>query len=344
MRNLSKNASGKHALVSVGSQRIHNLPAKHRNPLYNLIILFSFALLMSSCEDIIEPDLPQAEPVIVVDAWVNNQNVPQNIYVTRTQPYFQNSFPAKVPDATVYIIDDRGVRFDFLENDSAYTWVPGVDELAIESMNYTLTVEVDGETFVSETMAGRTPEIDSLKFSFNEEDNFITQDYYTGEFLATDFPGEGDTYWIRAFKNGIELKKPNEINVAYDAGFSRGGNVDGVVFIQPIQDGVNPFDEDPENDNEFLPPYQIGDELYVEIHSISEPAFFFLNEVIIQTDRAGGFGALFAQPLANVSSNLVNADPDSDEQVLGFFNVARVTSRRAVLTEELAQAARDAEE
>ena len=332
--------------MRVSSERTTDISyyANYRQIISRLLYVFSFVVLLSSCEDVIEPDLPQAEPIVVVDAWVNNQNVPQNIFVTRTQPYFQNEFPTKVDGATVYIEDDRGMRYDFVENDSAYTWVPGAQELGVEDVNYALTVEVGGETFVSLMTAGRTPEVDSLKFSFNEEDAFIPQDYFTGEFLATDFPGEGDTYWIRAWKNGIELKKPSEINVAYDAGFSRGGNVDGVVFIQPIQDGVNPFDEDPENDNEFLPPYEVGDELYVEIHSISEPAFFFLNEVIIQTDRAGGFGALFAQPLANVSSNLVNADPNSGEQVLGFFNVARVTSRRAVLTEDIAQAARDAEE
>ncbi|MEL7145207.1 MAG: DUF4249 domain-containing protein [Bacteroidota bacterium] len=314
----------------------------------NLLYIFSFVLLVSSCEDVINPELPQADPIIVIDAWVNDQSVPQNIFVTRTQPYFQNDFPAKVPGATVFIEDERGVRYDFVENDTAYTWVPDPEspftEFVVTSgVEYSLTVAIDGETFVSEMAAGRVPEIDSLKFSFNEEDAFVKEDYYTGEFVATDFPGSGDTYWIRTYKNGIELRKPDEINIAYDAGFSRGGNVDGVVFIQPIQDGVNPFDEDPENDNTFFAPYLVGDELYVEIHSISEPAFFFLNEVAIQTDRQGGFGALFAQPLANVSTNIVNADPNSDESVLGFFNVAMVSSRRAVLTEERAQAARDAE-
>lgn len=305
-----------------------------------ILYIITILILASSCEDVINPELIDAEPVLVVDAWVNNKNEAQNIYLTRTQPYFENVFPEKVDNATVYIEDNEGNRFDFTENDSAYTWQPVNGEvLGVTGRQYLLTVEIDGEVFVSATQMGRSPEIDSIKFSYEEADDFIQTDYYIGEFVARDFEGAGDTYWIQASKNGQFLSKPNEINVAYDAGFSRGGNVDGIVFIQPIQNAVNPFDEDPDNNNQFLPPYLVNDELYVEIISISEPAFFFLNEVIIQTDRAGGFGALFAQPLANVSTNIFPADESSDTEVLGFFNVGAVTSRRQVLTPEIAEAA-----
>jgi hypothetical protein len=64
--------------------------------------------------------------------------------------------------------------------------------------------------------------------------------------------------------------------------------------------------------------------LYVEIHSISNDAFFFLTELALQTDRPGGFAELFAQPLSNVPSNVINTT--GNEKVVGFFNVAAVTS------------------
>jgi hypothetical protein len=140
--------------------------------------------------------------------------------------------------------------------------------------------------------------------------------------FATDFPGVGDTYWIRSYKNGVFLNQPGEINIAFDAGFSSGGNVDGIPFIQPIRDGVNPFDED--EDGNFLPPYEPGDSLYVELFSISNEAFVFLTELSIQTDRPGGFAELFAQPLSNVPSNVFAEDENL--RVVGFFNVAAVSS------------------
>lgn len=69
--------------------------------------------------------------------------------------------------------------------------------------------------------------------------------------------------------------------------------------------------------------YLQGDSVYVEIHSISNEAYFFLNQVIIESGREGGFGALFATPLANVSTNIVAQN--NDNLVAGFFNIAAVS-------------------
>jgi hypothetical protein len=46
--------------------------------------------------------------------------------------------------------------------------------------------------------------------------------------------------------------------------------------------------------------------------------------VIIQTDRPGGFAELFSTPLANVSTNVTNLDPNGTKAV-GFFNVSAVS-------------------
>ncbi len=43
---------------------------------------------------------------------------------------------------------------------------------------------------------------------------------------------------------------------AYDAGFSAGGLADGVVFITPIRRGINPNDQDA--NDEPLSPFVIG--------------------------------------------------------------------------------------
>ncbi len=278
----------------------------------------------------------------MIDAWLDNQRTIQSIYVSRSQPYFNSSFPQKIDGADVRVFDENGLEFVFVENDSAYTWVSADGQPFGEiGLFYQLIVDVEGQQFEAFADLGRVPEIDSIKFRFEEKGDFFPEDYYLAEFVARDPEGTGDTYWIKAWKNGQYLNKPGEINIAWDAAFSRGGGVDGAVFIQPIQDGINPFDEDPENDNEFLPPYLIGDSVYVEIHSINEQAFFFLQEIIVQTDRPGGFAALFAQPLANVSTNIVNSDPNSEEIAFGFFNVAAISSDGLRLSEDLAATARE---
>ncbi len=291
------------------------------------LLIISTVVAFTSCETIVFPDLPFAEPQLVVDAWVNNKEEPQWIKLSLTQPYFQNTLPPPVSGAVVRIDGSDGSEFMFSESDTlagAYVWVPSPGEsLGITGVVYTLTIQADGETYTAATRMGRVPAVDSITFRVERGNQFI-DDLYLAEFWAVDPVGFGDTYWIKAWKNGMLLNKPSEIVLAYDAGFSRGGRLDGVPFIAPIRRGVNPFDQDAQG--RFLSPYLPGDSVYVEIHSLSDASFDFLTQVTLQTNRPGGFAELFATPLSNVSTNIVNGNP-SGKKALGFFNVAAVSGR-----------------
>ena len=289
-------------------------------PLYILLLLG-----MASCEDLIMPELEQVDALVVIDAWINNKPENQLIRISQTQPFFTNQLPPGIGGATVVVTDEHGGVFEFMESPTSageYWWVPTANETLGEVGElYTLTVVLNGETYEAHARVGRVPQINNITLTFEAADAF-QPDSFIAEFWAIDPLGRDDTYWIKTWKNGTLLNKPVEINLAYDAGFSAGGNFDGVNFITPIRQGINPVDED--EDGELLSPYQPGDSVRVEIHSITIQAFNFLNEVKIQTDRPGGFSELFATPLSNVSTNIVNKN-NPDGQVLGFFNVAAVS-------------------
>jgi hypothetical protein len=292
-------------------------------------------IIFSSCEDEIFPTLREVPQVLVIDAWITNQETPQVIKVTRTQPYFDQTRPVGVNGASVMVEDNQGNTFNFLpgEEPGTYVWDPLENGGVFGEIgrSYILKVSHDDNLYEASSAMGRVPEIDSIGFLF-EEGNFALPDSWIGEFWSRDLPGPGDTYWMRGWKNGIPFLRPEEIVTAFDAGFTRGSNVDGLIFIAPIRRGFNAFDQD--EDNNFLPSYMPGDSLYVEIHSVSEAAFDFLNQVAIQTNRPGGFAELFAQPLANVPSNIRANGRLANDQVLGFFNVAAVSSAGRTLREE----------
>ena len=292
---------------------------------------FIALLIFSSCEDDFFPELEEAEPLIVVDAWIDNKPESQTIRLTYTQPYFEAVTPVGVSNATVYIVDEDNNRFDFVEigTEGIYEWTPTVAFPSFGEIgkNYQLFVEADGERFTSSSSMNRVPEMDSVRFRLQKGNNFFNDSYFA-EFFARDFVGVGDTYWIKAWKNGSFLNLPSEINIAFDAGFSAGGNVDGINFIQPIRDAINPFETD-END-EFLSPYAPGDSVFVEIHSITYEAFIYMNELRIQTDRPGGFAELFAVPLSNIPTLIENVNPDGSK-ALGIFCVTAVSSGGNVL-------------
>jgi hypothetical protein len=69
--------------------------------------LFLASTIFYSCEDVINPQLESAEPVLVIDAWINNLPDSQKVILTRTQPYFQNILPPAVSGATVTITDQK---------------------------------------------------------------------------------------------------------------------------------------------------------------------------------------------------------------------------------------------
>ncbi|MCW5910640.1 MAG: DUF4249 domain-containing protein [Cyclobacteriaceae bacterium] len=287
------------------------------------LAVFLIPAVFYSCEDVINPKLENAEPILVVDAWINNLPDSQKIYLTRTQPYFEHVLPPGVSGATVTITDEHGTVYNFTEkNPGEYFWAPAGNTVFGEvGLKYSLTIQVAGETFAAESKMGRVPPVDSITFYMEKGNQFI-DDLYLAEFWSTDPEEPGDSYWIKTFKNGLWLNKPSEILTAYDAGFSKGSSFGGVQFIAPIRRGINPFDTD-ENDR-LLSPYQVGDSVYVQIHAISEASFNFLNEVAIQTNRPGGFGELFSTPLANVSTNIRNTAAGGSK-VVGFFNVGAVS-------------------
>lgn len=299
-----------------------------------LIVLFSVGSTLWSCEDVIEVDLPVSEPVVVIDAWINNKPEAQTIRVMRTIPYFQNTFLPGLNEAIVRVedlTDNVDYEFTKADEDGAYVWEPTSERPAFGKIGnqYRLNVQLGGTVYEAFASLNRVPEIDSIVFRFEEGNSFFPDSYF-GSFYARDFEGPGDTYWIKTWKNGNFLNQPGEILITYDAGGTPGATVDGIPFIQPVRDGINPFEQD-EDDN-FLSPYAPGDSVYVEIHSINYDSYIFLNEVIIQTDRPGGFAELFAQPLANVPTNIgLSSETPEGTRAIGFFTVSAVSSLGAKL-------------
>lgn len=295
-----------------------------------LLALLLLQIAFTGCEDEIMPTLEEAPQIVAIDAWINNKPEPQIIRVTGTQEYFDNTLPPGLSGAKVQVADENLKIYEFVETaPGEYTWTPENGEtFGNIGLQYGLNVEYNGVTYNSISKLNNVPPVDSISFTFEEEDGPFPEGYFA-EFWSRDLPGEGDSYWIKTFKNGVYQGNPSEINTAFDAGFSSGGSIDGLIFIPPIRFSVNSFDEDENGD--LLAPYIPGDSIYVELHSITNEAFYFLNEVQFQTDRPGGFAELFATPLSNVVTNIIPSD--ENVEVVGFFNVSAVSGNGKRLVE-----------
>ena len=174
------------------------------------ILILVGLLAVMSCEDVIEIVTEDAPSILVVDAWLNDQLVDQTINLTYSQPYFDSS-PAKPVLGAAISITGNNNTYNFEDQgDGNYIWNPsngiGLGKVGDE---FALKIEWDGKSYVAYSKMNRSPVIDEITQELREGE--LGPDGIYTQFFARDFQGRGDTYWVKTFKNGNFLGKPNEI-------------------------------------------------------------------------------------------------------------------------------------
>lgn len=288
-----------------------------------LIAIIVSLLLFAACEDVIDVELLEGETALVVDAWVDNLAREQVISLTLSQPFFDNSLPTGIEDAVVTIqrSDDSQIVFTH-RGDGQYIYDGTTTTIGEIGEVLDLSIVYQGVTYSATSRINRVPTIDSIGVEFRENEIFSPDGLYA-QFFSREPVGLGDTYWIRTFANGDFLNSAQELNIAFDAGFDGGAGVDGIIFIPPIRELTNRLDG-----NGLPIPYIEGDTVLVEIHSISNEGFRFLETARDQISN--GDNGLFSIPQANTRTNVT---AEGGLTVLGFFNVAGVSESTRVIGE-----------
>lgn len=287
-----------------------------------LIIYISAIMIFGACEDPIEVTLNDAPSQVVIDAWITNISEPQTIKVTYSQPYFDSALASGIDNATVQIESDNGSVYVFQNAGSGeYTWTPSLGEtIGNIGDSYVLDIQHEGETYSAVSTLNDVPPIDSIMQEFRDDEVFLDDGIYC-QFFARDLVGLGDSYWIKTFKNDTFLNRATELNIAFDAAFDSGAEVDGIIFIPPIREYANATDE-----GGIPQAWDPGDKIRVEIHSITNSSFAYME--ILRDQLLNSLNGIFAEPLANPIGNI---ETTGDLPVLGQFNVAVVSSIEEII-------------
>ncbi|TDB63790.1 DUF4249 domain-containing protein [Arundinibacter roseus] len=290
--------------------------------LFYLTLLSPFFLL-TSCEDVVTLDTETGPEQLVVDGWITNQPGAQTIRLSRSAAYFNNAAALPALQASVELTDDAGNSYVFqdVQNNGIYQWTPESDSVALGKIGrtYTLRIRYEGEEYVSANEIKRVPTIDSLIYT---EERFPIdppegpREGYIAEFFARDFTGIGDTYWIKSLKGGkLYANEPTSISIAYDASFSPGSPSDGLMFILPLRQSITI--------NQL---FSAGDTVGVELHSITNEAYYFLQQVRQESSNGG----IFAVPPANIPTNIRNVNPNG-KKALGYFGASAVNRAETII-------------
>lgn len=284
------------------------------------IYLLALALL-SSCETVIDADLNEGPTQLSVDGTITDQAGPQTIRLTQTAAYFDNSPSPVAAGATVTVTDDLGKRFAFTDtdNDGYYVWQPTAkDTLGRVGRTYSLSITFQGESYRATAKMNRVPAVDSLIFRREKINPLSPTEGYQAEFYARDFVGATDYYRVKYFRNGKLQNRPRDILTLKDASFPGSSDTDGLIFIRPFRQAINP---------DSL--YAMNDSVKVEVQSLTLEAFDFWQQLSQQITNGG----LFATPPANVPTNIINTNA-TGKKATGFFVASAVRSRTVRVEEE----------
>lgn len=291
------------------------------------IYLYSFLSLLffSSCEEIVTLDSPGFDNYFVVQATLTNQKGPQEINLSKSQNYFDNSNPLVISGANVEVTDNEGNKYPFIENSAkkgTYVWSPSSESEVLGKVGriYQLSVKWSGESYSASSKMYRVPAVDSILYQYSDASGRQSgtdkpKKGYDAQFFARDPIGVGDCYRVKFYKNGKLFNGTNNLTLLYDSNFQKGSQADGLLFILPVRRSISP---------EL---YLENDKIKVELYSISEDQFNFWSQARLELNNAG----LFSRPAANIPTNIINNNPNSKIQGAGWFGVSAVSSLETVV-------------
>jgi hypothetical protein len=250
---------------------------------------------MFSCEDVIDVDLNNADPKLVIDASINwfknTSGNEQDIRLTLSAPYFDDEVPPAV-GAQVRIIKASNEVFIFTEDGATgiyknTSFIPEINE------TYTLEITYEGDTYRATETLKSVVDIDSVEQ--NDEGGFSGEETELKAFYTD--PANEDNYYFFEFLSDIPEIPDLEV---YDDEFTDGNQIFGFYTEEDLE---------------------AGDLVTIRNYGVSERFYEFMF-ILLQQNAEDGGGPFETQP-ATVRGNCIN-ETNPDNFPLGYFRLSEV--------------------
>ncbi|PRX54549.1 DUF4249 domain-containing protein [Flagellimonas meridianipacifica] len=308
-----------------------------------LVVPFVFSLFFASCVETFEPETEVFESVLIVEAAITNEDKRQQVLLTRTFRLEEDG-PNPESSATVRVIDDQQNEFVFEEVEPG-RYLSALPFSAVPNRQYQLSIATsDGRTYGSESVS-LTPESQILDLYASREENSNGQD---GIAILVDNQGSqsGTQSFRFEYEETYQIIAPRW--VAVDAVVVRDRPPPAIVILEPKTEEqqvcyntelsntiiLGDTENTDQNGLTRFPVRFIGRDNFIISHRYSilvrqfaqtREAFAFyetLNEFSSRTE------SLFSQIQPGFLIGNVFSLESESENVLGFFEVSSVTSRR----------------
>lgn len=273
---------------------------------YIFKILLSLLVFTGSCTDVIDVDVPEAPPRLVIEAsmdWEKGTSGNQQlIKLSTSTPFFDNLSQTPVTGAIVSVTNDTdNTEIVFTdENNGSYS----TDEFVpIMGQSYTLTILHNNEVYrATETM---TP-VTEITAVFQSRENGFDKDALEVNIEFND-PKDIDNFYLSKFQRRGDLLQ-TLIDVKDE--FTDGNKMS--IFYEKLQD-------DDTGETEFVP----GDVVDINLLGLSEQYYNYIQLLIQQS---GGAGGPFSTTPAEIKGNCINMT-NPENYAFGYFRLSEVDKR-----------------
>ena len=259
-------------------------------------VLFFTSVLFSSCEDVIDVDLNNAEPKLVIDGIIKWQKgttgAEQVIKLSLTNDFFTNDILA-ANGASVTITNSLNETFIFLEDGVTGNYICNNFNPVIGE-TYSLVVVYNGELYsATNTFVAGPPILNvqqEIAQGFGGEDEIEIKYFFQDN-------GSEDNYYLLGVKN--PNKQIPEFGVVSDE-FFQGNLMFGFYGSSETESGIT---------------------LKLSVQGITFGYYNYMN--ILTTIAGSGTGNPFATPPATLRGNIIN-QTNSDNFPLGYFHLSEI--------------------
>jgi hypothetical protein len=267
----------------------------------NIISLTILSLFFYSCEDVVNVDLKNDAPKLVIDASIKWEKGTlgneQTIRITTTGDYYQNTVPT-VSGAIVTVSDSNSNAYSFVEATGTGNYICS-NFNPIIGETYTLNVSYNGQIYTASEKLYPSPTIISVE----QNDNIIQAGDNEVRFKFQDDPNQQNFY----LDEYIVPFVATPVLTAFNDEFTN-GNIMSSFYIS----------------NDFEP----GQNLRFTLQGVSERYHNYMS--ILISVAGGSSNGPFSTPPASVRGNITNQTNDSNYP-LGYFRLSEVDVRNYIL-------------
>ncbi|MGQ7946917.1 DUF4249 family protein [Flavobacterium sp. WC2509] len=267
--------------------------------LFITLLITSFTVI--SCEDVVNVDLENAAPKLVIDASIKWEKESkgnfQQIILTTTTDYYSNTIPVAT-GAVVTVTNvslSTPVTYKFIEDEQTGEYNCN-DFVPIIGNNYTLNITYKGQNYTSTSTFMPTPDI--LRIEQSIKPGIEGKDVYEIKYYFQDNGAEDNFYFIGVKNKNIAYA---EYNVLTDE-FSQGNE----MFAFYRSDDIKK-----------------GDLIEFGLQGITEKYSNYMTKLLNTTGTNNG---PFATAPATLRGNIIN-QTNSDDYPYGFFQLSEIDTK-----------------